>query len=128
MNKPTTFESSLESFRQKFDQFSQKTRQSYRRGDLPGFLYWYSLWLVANPLTRFRLQEEKYRNEYLTAIHLYEMAGKTVQPDILRQIHSIAVKFIPDRAKQDRRKLYRGFLEKDFICQSITVKRGARRC
>ena len=49
----STFDSSLESFRQNFDLFSQKTRQSYRRGDLPGFLYWYSLWRIGNPLNGF---------------------------------------------------------------------------
>ena len=115
----STFDSSLESFRQNFDLFSQKTRQSYRKCDLPGFLYWYSLWRIANPMTRFTHPDKKYRNEYLTAIRLYEIAGISVQPDILRQIHSIAVKVIPDRPELDKRKIYRGFLEKDFRTQIL---------
>ena len=119
MDNDFSFNSAIDRFRGEFDRISDETQSAYYNCDLPGFLFWYSLWLVSNPLTRFRLHGEKYRNEYLTAIHLYDMAGKSVQPDILRQIHSIAVKFIPDRLKQDRRKLYRGFLEKDFRTQIL---------
>lgn len=105
----STFESSLESFRQKFDQFSQKTRQSYRRGDLPGFLYWYSLWRIGNPLNGFIFPDDKYREEYTTAMELYGSSeGTTIQPDILQQIHSIAVKFIMDNQRH-RDWTYRGF-------------------
>lgn len=119
MNKPTTFESSLESFRQKFDQFSQKTRQSYRRGDLPGFLYWYSLWRIGNPLNGFIFPDDKYREEYTTAMELYGSSeGTTIKPDILQQIHSIAVKFRMDNQRH-RDWTYRGFTCDGFCSQII---------
>ena len=75
MNK-STFDSSLESFRQNFDLFSQKTRQSYRRGDLPGFLYWYSLWRIGNPLNGFIFPDDRYREEYTTAMEVANFVQK----------------------------------------------------
>lgn len=116
MDKPT-FDSSLESFRQNFDLFSQKTRQSYRRGDLPGFLYWYSLWRIGNPLNGFIFPDDKYWEEYTTAMELYGSSeGTTIKPDILQQIHSIAVKFMTDNQRH-RDWTYRGFTCDDFISQ-----------
>lgn len=113
----STFDSSLESFRQNFDLFSQKTRQSYRKCDLPGFLYWYSLWRIGNPLNGFIFPDDRYREEYTTAMELYGSSeGTTIKPDILQQIHSIAVKFMTDNQRH-RDWTYRGFTCDDFISQ-----------
>ena len=119
MDNDFSFNSAIDRFRGEFDRISDETQSAYYNCDLPGFLYWFSLWRIANPMTRFTHPDKKYRNEYLTAIRLYEIAGTSVQPDILRQIHSIAMKFIADRPEQDKRKIYRGFLEKDFRTQIL---------